>query len=138
MTMPATKVTGAPIILIRVAPASRATRRYRLPSDALAGSGPAIVGGDRLRRRPQAMTCVVSDAHDGDDLLYGRRIGRIPQPLVARRSAAVEAGHGRRRPAAPCGVEQDRIDHAPTVPRERPRRHALGYRSSSKAEATDY
>jgi hypothetical protein len=40
-----------------------------------------------------------SPAIDRDDLLDGRRVGRIPQALVARRTTGVKAGHRRRRPA---------------------------------------
>jgi hypothetical protein len=41
-----------------------------------------------------------------DDLFYLRRIRRVAQPFVARRSAGVEAGHGRRRSTSTSAVEQ--------------------------------
>jgi hypothetical protein len=78
---------------------------------------------DHERSRPQAVGCVAGDAHDGHDLLDGGRIGRITQTLITRRSAAVAARHGRRGPTTAGSVEQDRIGHTGTVPRQRPRRY---------------
>jgi hypothetical protein len=44
-------------------------------------------------------------AHDRDDLLDGWRIGGELEALVARRAAAVKAGHRRRRPATTRGIK---------------------------------
>ena len=41
-------------------------------------------------------------AHHGDDLLDGRRVGRVAQTLVARRSVLMKAGQRRRRAACPA------------------------------------
>jgi hypothetical protein len=52
---------------------------------------------------PLAVGAIAGGAHDRDDLLDGRRIGRVAKSLVARRAPGVEAGRvagERRRPAA--------------------------------------
>jgi hypothetical protein len=46
-------------------------------------------------------------AHNSDDLLDGRRIGRILLALVPRRATSVIAGHGRWRAAMPGSVQQN-------------------------------
>ena len=43
-----------------------------------------------------AVRVVTGRAHDGDDLLDLRRIGRLAQTLVARSLTRVESGHRRR------------------------------------------
>jgi hypothetical protein len=48
---------------------------------------------------------VACGAHHRDDLLHGRRVSWIAQPLVARRTAGMKAGHGRRRAAPTGGIE---------------------------------
>ena len=45
-------------------------------------------------------------AHDGDDLLDRRRIGRVAHALVAWRTPGVESGHRGRRSTAAGGIEQ--------------------------------
>jgi hypothetical protein len=58
--------------------------------------------------------CVVAGgSHDGDDLLDLGRIGRIAQPLVARRMTGVEAWHRRRRSTSTGTVEQQ-LGHGPS------------------------
>jgi hypothetical protein len=86
---------------------------------------PALQSTTHERSRPQAMRRCAGDTHHGHDFLDGRRIGGIAQTFVARRSAAAEAGHGRRRPATARGVEQDEIGHAGPVPRPRSRRYLI-------------
>jgi hypothetical protein len=49
---------------------------------------------------------ITGGAHHSDDLLDCRRISRISLPLVARRSALVEAGQRRRRALTAAGVQQ--------------------------------
>ena len=49
--------------------------------------------------KPPTVQTVADDLHDGDDLRDGRWVGRIPQTLVARRTAGMKAGDRRRRPA---------------------------------------
>jgi hypothetical protein len=56
--------------------------------------------------QPLAEGIVGNGSHDGDDLLDRRRVGRVLLALVAGRSAAVIAGHGRGRAAVPSGVQQ--------------------------------
>jgi hypothetical protein len=46
--------------------------------------------------QPPTMTTITGVAHYGDDLLHGRRVGRIAHPLVAGRPAGVEPRQGRR------------------------------------------
>src|SRR3954453_12146502 len=53
------------------------------------------------------MAPVTGRAHDRDDLLDARRIGRIAASLVPWRTAGVEARQGGRRPPTTGGVEQD-------------------------------
>jgi hypothetical protein len=48
------------------------------------------------RAKPVAIGPVPDRAHDGHDLLHCRRIGRVLLALVAWRTPAVIAGHGRR------------------------------------------
>lgn len=52
-------------------------------------------------------------AHDGDDLLDGWRIGRIAQPLVARRAPRAEPGQRRGR-TAPTGHIEQHLGHDPS------------------------
>jgi catechol 2,3-dioxygenase-like lactoylglutathione lyase family enzyme len=47
-------------------------------------------------------------AHDRHDLLDGRRIGRVADPLVARRAPGEIPGQGGRRQTAPGGLQQRR------------------------------
>ncbi len=81
----------------------------------------------RQSRLISARVCspvVLLAAHDGDDLLDRRRVGRIPSALVARWAAAVEAWHRRRRPAATSGVEKLRSSHPRSIARLAPTRQA--------------
>jgi hypothetical protein len=56
--------------------------------------------------QPQAVGIIARAAHHGDDLLHGRWVRRIAQPLIARRAALVKAGQRRRRPATASGIKQ--------------------------------
>jgi hypothetical protein len=58
------------------------------------------------RSSPQSRCAIAGGTHNGDDLLDGRRVGRVAPALVAWRAAAMKAGHGRRRPAATSGIEK--------------------------------
>jgi len=49
---------------------------------------------------------VAGRAHDRDDLLDGRRVGRIAASLVAWRTADVESRQRGRRPPTTRGIEQ--------------------------------
>lgn len=59
------------------------------------------------------MCAVTGGAHDGDDLLDPWRVGGIAEALVSRRSAGVEAGHGRRRSPS-AGVIKQHFGHGPS------------------------
>ena len=54
---------------------------------------------------------VAGGAHDSDDLLDRRRIGRVPQPLVRGRDPLVEAGRGRGRSRPASAIQQRRGFH---------------------------
>jgi hypothetical protein len=53
------------------------------------------------------------DAHDGDDFLDFRWIGRVTQAFVAWRAAGVESRHGCRRPTSTSTIEQQ-LGHDPS------------------------
>jgi hypothetical protein len=53
---------------------------------------------------------VAGRAHDRDDLLDGRRVGRIAASLVPWRTAGVEPRHRGRRPRTTGGNEQHVAD----------------------------
>jgi hypothetical protein len=55
--------------------------------------------------QPAAVRVVTGGAHDGDDLLHLRRIGRKAQILVGWRSTRVEPGHRRPRSTSTSAVE---------------------------------
>jgi hypothetical protein len=55
---------------------------------------------------PAAVGAVSGGAHDGDDFLDLRRIGRVAQTFVARRATVVESRHGRWRSTSTRAVEQ--------------------------------
>jgi hypothetical protein len=63
--------------------------------------------------KPTPVRAVARGAHDGDDLLDGRRIGRIAEPLVARRAAGVKSRHRRRRATTTGGIERQ-LGHDPS------------------------
>jgi hypothetical protein len=77
---------------------------------------------DDQTTQPASVAPVTCRAHDRDDLLHGRRIGRIALSLVTRRAASVKAGHGRRRPPTTGGVEQQ-LGHDPSSGSETSREH---------------
>jgi hypothetical protein len=56
--------------------------------------------------KPTTVQTVAGDPHDRDDLLDGRRVGRIPQALVARRTTGVKPGHRCRRPSTTGGIKR--------------------------------
>jgi hypothetical protein len=56
--------------------------------------------------KPVTVGTIADRAHDGDDLLNCRWIGRVLLARVARRAPSVIAGHRRRRAAMPRGVQQ--------------------------------
>jgi hypothetical protein len=60
-----------------------------------------------------AVRTVAGGAHDSDDLLNLRRIGRVAQTLVAWWATGVEARHCGRRPLAASSVEQQ-LGHDPS------------------------
>jgi hypothetical protein len=53
------------------------------------------------------MAPVTGRAHDRDDLLNARRVGRVTASFVPWRAAGVEPRHRGRRPSTTCGIEQD-------------------------------
>jgi hypothetical protein len=62
-------------------------------------------------QRPQASTVrpITGRAHDCDDLLDPRRIGRIAKALVSRGSPLVVAGHRGRRATMTSSIQQHRF-----------------------------
>jgi hypothetical protein len=58
-----------------------------------------------------AVDAVAGLAHDRDDLLHRGRIGRVAQPLVARRAPGEVAGRAGGRAAAAGGIQQRRRGH---------------------------
>jgi hypothetical protein len=64
--------------------------------------------------QPAAVRVVTGGAHNGDDLLHLRWIGRVAQTLVARRSTGMESAHGRRRSTSTGAVEQQ-LGHDPSL-----------------------
>jgi hypothetical protein len=56
---------------------------------------------------------VTGGAHDGNDLFHLRRIGRIAETLVARRSTAMESRHRRWRSTSTGAVELQ-LGHDPS------------------------
>jgi hypothetical protein len=65
------------------------------------------------RAEAAAVRTIACGAHDGDDLLHLGRIGRIPQPLVVRRTPGVESRHRRRRTTSAGAIEQQ-LGHDPS------------------------
>jgi hypothetical protein len=63
--------------------------------------------------QPTSVTAIAGRPHDGDDLLDGRRVGRIAQALVAGRATDVETRHGRRR-ATSTGTIKQQLRHDPS------------------------
>jgi hypothetical protein len=63
------------------------------------------------RSHAGAVDTVAGLAHDLDDLLHRRGIGRVAQPLVTRRATGQIAGQSDRRAAATGGVQQRRCGH---------------------------
>lgn len=61
---------------------------------------------------PQSLRSLAGDAHHRHDLLHRWRVGRVAPALVARRTAAMESGHGRGRAATARCVEPGRSSHA--------------------------
>jgi hypothetical protein len=51
---------------------------------------------DDQRAQPAPVDAVAGVAHHGDDLLDRRRIGRLADPLVARRATSMELRQRRR------------------------------------------
>src|SRR6516225_1355376 len=56
-----------------------------------------------------AVAIMAGLAHDGDDLINGRRVGRVTLAFIAWRDPGAEPGRGRRRPA-PVGSIQQRLN----------------------------
>jgi hypothetical protein len=61
---------------------------------------------DDHRAQPPAVSVIGGVAHDGDDLVDRRWVGGVAHAFVARWSAGVVAGQGRRRAAPPRGIQQ--------------------------------
>jgi hypothetical protein len=61
---------------------------------------------DDQRAGAQPVAAVPGSAHDRDDLIDGRRIGRKRAALVVGLAAGVVAGQRRPRPATASGIEQ--------------------------------
>ncbi|MDQ6840899.1 MAG: hypothetical protein M3025_00540 [Actinomycetota bacterium] len=67
-----------------------------LESERFADAQPGAPEQDDQRSKPVTVGTVADPAHDGDDLLNGRRIGRVFLALVAWWAASVIAGHRQR------------------------------------------
>jgi hypothetical protein len=63
--------------------------------------------------QPTAVRTVTGGAHDDNDLFHLRRISRMAQTLVARRSTGMESRHRRRRSTSTGTVEQQQ-GHGPS------------------------
>jgi hypothetical protein len=63
---------------------------------------------DDQTANPSAMDAGPGLAHDRNDLLSRRRIGRVTDPLVARRAPRKIPGQGDRRATAAGGIQQRR------------------------------
>jgi hypothetical protein len=61
--------------------------------------------------KPPTVQAVARGPHDRDDLLDGRRVGRVAPPLVGRSMTGMKAGHRCRRPATARGINNDRLGH---------------------------
>jgi len=61
---------------------------------------------DDRRAQPPPVPVLGGVAHDGDDLIDGRRVSRVAHALVARRAARVIPGHGRWRTPPPGRIER--------------------------------
>ena len=68
------------------------------------------------RAQPPAVTVTRGVPHDRDDLLDGRWVGRVPDPLVARRATGVIARHRRGRAAPTGGIENYGDGHGDLLP----------------------
>ena len=77
---------------------------------------PAAPEHDDQGAQASAVAVGAGLAHHRDDLLHGRRIGWVAQPLVARRTAGVVAGERRRRAATPGGIENSGYGHGILLP----------------------
>jgi hypothetical protein len=51
---------------------------------------------DDQRAQPLPVAALAGGAHDRDDLLHLRWVGRVPAAFVARRATGMEARRGRR------------------------------------------
>jgi hypothetical protein len=60
----------------------------------------------------ESVRLLAGRAHDCDDLLDCRRVGRVPHALVAGWAALVVAGHRRRGVAVASGVESEGFHHS--------------------------
>ena len=87
----------------------KVTLRHR---ECLADAQPSTPEQHHKRPGPQSVRSLAGDAHHRHDLLHRWRVGRVAPALVARRTAAMEAGHGRGRAATARGVEPGRNSHA--------------------------
>src|SRR5437867_2779250 len=87
--------------------AASAVKIALLERERLADSQSRAPQQDDQRAKPVTVGTVPDRAHDGDDLLNRRRIGRVLLALIARRAAPVIAGHRRRRASMAGGVESD-------------------------------
>lgn len=61
--------------------------------------------------KPPTVQAVARGPHDRDDLLDGRRVGRVAPPLVGRSTTGMKAGRRCGRPATARGINNDRLGH---------------------------
>jgi hypothetical protein len=86
--------------------ATAAVQVALLEGERFADAQPGTPQQDDQRAKSVSVGTVTNSAHNGNDLLDRRRIGRVLLAFVARRAALVIAGHRRRRAAMTCSVQQ--------------------------------
>jgi len=67
------------------------------------------------RAHPQPLRAITRSPHHSDDLLDGRRISRIAQPLIPRRATTVMTRQRRPRTPTTSSIQQPRLHHSPST-----------------------
>src|SRR5450755_198800 len=78
-----------------------------------ADSQPGAPEHNDQRAEPDSVWAGTGDAHDGDDLLDGGRVRRVPSAFVTWWAAGVVAGHRDRGARVAGGVQEDWVHRAP-------------------------
>jgi hypothetical protein len=86
--------------------AARSVQIALLERERFADSQASPPKQNNQRAKPVALGAITDRAHDRHDLFNRRWISRVLLALVAWRTASVVTGHGRRRTAVTCDVQQ--------------------------------